>query len=64
LRTDYQLLKGDVEAGAGGLIELLAGTQAEEARDRLGVTGSTRVLLVATEGATDPAAYERIVGHL
>jgi len=40
-----------------------SGAQAEEARDRLGITGSTRVLLIATEGATDPAAYKRIVGH-
>lgn len=51
-------------SGAGGLIELLAGDQAGGARERLGVTGQTRVLLISTEGATDPAAYGRIVGHL
>jgi hypothetical protein len=30
-------------------------------RDTLGIDGSTRVLLISTEGATDPDAYRRIV---
>ncbi|WP_045234820.1 diaminopropionate ammonia-lyase [Deinococcus pimensis] len=48
-------------AGAGGLLELLAGTFAEEARARLGVTEDSTVLVISTEGATDPDAYTRIV---
>ncbi|WP_245808194.1 pyridoxal-phosphate dependent enzyme [Deinococcus hopiensis] len=48
-------------AGAGGLLELLAGPLAAEARERLGVTPDSTVLLISTEGATDPEAYARTV---
>jgi diaminopropionate ammonia-lyase len=47
-------------AGAGGLAEVL---EDPAARERLGLGPNSRVLLICTEGATDPAAYERIVGH-
>ena len=46
-------------AGLGGLIELLARV---ETRARLGLTSASRVLLICTEGATDPASYRTIVG--
>ncbi|PYE53777.1 diaminopropionate ammonia-lyase [Deinococcus yavapaiensis] len=49
-------------AGAGGLLELLAGTFASSAREALGVTKDSTVLVISTEGATDPEAYARIVG--
>ena len=49
-------------SGAACLLELLKGPQAEMARQRLGIGLSTRVLLVSTEGATDPAAFRKIVG--
>jgi diaminopropionate ammonia-lyase len=45
------------ESGAAGLGGLLA------AREALALPADARVLLVSTEGATDPAAYERIVGR-
>jgi hypothetical protein len=32
-----------------------------KARRALGVSGETRVLIFNTEGATDPAAYRRIM---
>jgi diaminopropionate ammonia-lyase len=44
------------ESGAAGLAALLAHS------DALGLRATDRVLLVSTEGATDHAAYERIVG--
>lgn len=50
-------------AGLGGLIELLTGPEAATAREFLGIDESTSVLLFVTEGATDPGAYEEIVGH-
>ena len=54
------------ESGAGGLAGLLALRQepdlAGAARD-LGIGPQARVLLISTEGATDPASYERIVGR-
>lgn len=53
------------ETGAAGLAGLLAlrGEEpgAAEARRALRIGSSTRVLLLCTEGATDPGAYERIV---
>lgn len=50
-------------AGLGGLLELASGVETEQARVALGLDEATRVLLVSTEGVTDPAAYEAIVGE-
>jgi diaminopropionate ammonia-lyase len=50
-------------AGLAGLLGLLTGPEAERMRARLDVGSTTRVLLVCTEGATDPASYREIVGH-
>ena len=49
-------------AGAGGLLELFAGEAFDETRLRLRLSGATRVLLINTEGATDPASYAAVVG--
>ena len=53
------------ESGAAGLAGLLALLQPEhrEARARLGIGGAIRVLLLNTEGATDPDAWARVVGR-
>jgi diaminopropionate ammonia-lyase len=51
------------ETGAGGLAGMLAlmdDAQLQEARGAVGLDGSSRVLLLCTEGATDPEAYERL----
>ena len=48
-------------AGAGGLLELLTGPRAPELREALDITEDSRVLVISTEGATDPDAYARIV---
>jgi diaminopropionate ammonia-lyase len=50
-------------AGVAGLRELLEGRDAVEARARLGITGQSRILLILTEGATDPANWERVTGR-
>ncbi len=53
------------ETGASGLaalIELLQDPAAQEVRADLGIDAATRALVISTEGATDPANYERIVG--
>ncbi|HEX8969474.1 MAG TPA: diaminopropionate ammonia-lyase [Chloroflexota bacterium] len=50
-------------AGLAGLLEVLTGPPATRLRSQLGVTSASNVLLLATEGATDPQAYQRIVGH-
>lgn len=48
-------------AGAGGLLALVSGEDASAARTRLGLTPASTVLVISTEGATDPEAYARIV---
>lgn len=50
------------ESGAAGLAGLLRIAGDEEARAKLGLDRDSRVLLINTEGATDPASYETIVG--
>lgn len=50
-------------AGLAALLELTEGPDASTARQRLDIHSDTRVLLFLTEGATDPIAYEQIVGR-
>lgn len=50
-------------AGLAGLTELLAGDDAPALRASLGLDESARVLLLCTEGATDPASYRDLVGR-
>lgn len=50
------------ESGAAGLAGLLAVAGDRDLRRRLGLESGARVLLISTEGATDAASYERIVG--
>ncbi len=52
------------ETGAGGLAGMLALAQDPQlapAREALGLSPQTTVLLLCTEGITDPAAYERLI---
>lgn len=51
------------ESAVAGLAALLAVAKNPSARDQLALTAESRVLLFGTEGATDPAVYERIVGR-
>lgn len=51
-------------AGLGGLLEILEGTHAAELKEGLGLTENSRVLLLNTEGATDPTNYAKLVGSL
>lgn len=50
-------------AGLAGLLELLRGSGQSSSRDALGVTDTSSILLIITEGATDPEAYAEIVGQ-
>jgi len=49
-------------AGLAGLLELCEGPECQAARQLLGLDGA-RVLLLSTEGATDPAGWESVVGR-
>jgi diaminopropionate ammonia-lyase len=51
------------ETGAAGIGGLAAALDEPQVRERLGLGSDTRVLVLSTEGATDPEAYELIVGH-
>ena len=51
------------ESGAASLAGAAALAAAAEARLSLGVDAAATVVLLSTEGATDPVAYERIVGR-
>lgn len=50
------------ESGAAGLAGFLALARDPHAREVLGLDEESVVLLINTEGATDPASYESIVG--
>jgi diaminopropionate ammonia-lyase len=51
------------ESGAAGLAGLLEAVEHDDVRAALGLDGDARVLLLNTEGATDPDGYRRIVGR-
>lgn len=51
------------ETGAASLAGLATVAASPVARAALGLTGDTTVLLLATEGVTDPANFEAIVGR-
>lgn len=48
-------------AGLAGLMELMSPEHAQ-VRSELGITSAARVLLISTEGATDPEGYRGVVG--
>jgi diaminopropionate ammonia-lyase len=50
------------ESGVAGLAGLLLATADAAARETLGLDTSSRVLVFSTEGATDVALYEQLVG--
>lgn len=57
------IVSGETGAAAlGGLYEVLTGPH-EQLRSRWGLGPDTRVVVLSTEGATDPDAYTDIVGH-
>ena len=61
LLADRGIVAG--ESGVAGLAGFLLGAADPAARETLGLDSSRRVLLFSTEGATDPALYQRLVGR-
>jgi diaminopropionate ammonia-lyase len=51
------------EAGAAGIAALMVASASAERRSALGLDGSSRILTIVTEGATDPASYAELVGE-
>ncbi|HSW89017.1 MAG TPA: diaminopropionate ammonia-lyase [Candidatus Saccharimonadales bacterium] len=50
-------------AGLAGLLALLRGSGAEKNRKLLNLSPSSNVVIISTEGATDPEAYKQIVSQ-
>lgn len=64
LLADAGIVAGESgAAGLAGLMEMLEGRDFLEARSRLRITDQSRVLLILTEGATDPANWEQVTGR-
>jgi len=59
--NDPPIVAGECAGGAVGA--LLALARRPELAEALGLDGAARVLLIGTEGATDPAIYEDVVGR-
>lgn len=59
--TDAPVVAG--ESGVAGLAGLIILLQDPQLASKVGLDGSSRVLLVNTEGATAPATYQELVGE-
>ena len=62
LATDGIVAGETGAAGAAGLLDLCATAALAPLRAAIGLAPGARVLLLCTEGATDPIAYRQIVG--
>ena len=58
---DHSIVAG--ESAIAGLIALIAASRNAKLRENLGLTEQSRILLIGSEGATDPAAYARIIAE-
>lgn len=60
--ADAGVVSGETgAAGLGGLLAILRGAGALQLRDTLGISRDSSILILSTEGATDPEAYARII---
>lgn len=58
------IVSGETGAAAlGGLYEVLTGSGGPRLRERWDLGPRSRVLVLSTEGATDPGAYDEVVGR-
>ena len=60
---DAQIVSGEAgSAGLAGLIALCGAAEFKNARERLEISGSTSVLVINSEGDTDPVNFTRVTG--
>ena len=57
------IVSGESGAVTAGLLDVLAGAGYGGSRERIGLKGDSVVLLISTEGDTDPENYRRVVGE-
>jgi len=63
LLARHRIVAGETGvAGLAGLLHLLSSVLAEEDRTRLHLDHTSRILVILTEGPTDPDTYEDVVG--
>jgi diaminopropionate ammonia-lyase len=63
LGDDHRIIAGESGAVTVGLLhEIMTNEQLIEAREEIGLDESSTVLLINTEGDTDPVNYKKIVG--
>ncbi len=48
-------------SGLAGLLALLDSKKLQEAKEKLGIDGNSKILLINTEGDTDPENYQKII---
>jgi diaminopropionate ammonia-lyase len=61
--ADEGIVAGETgAAGVGAMLEISESSSGEDLRAYLGLSERSRVLVLCTEGATDPRGYEAIVG--
>ena len=60
INGDYPVVIG--ETGIAAWAGFLAVTSDENLRQKIGLDRNSRVVIIATEGATDPEVYQNIVG--
>ncbi len=58
---DWPVVAG--ESGVAGLAAILLATQDESTRERIGLDETSTIVTIGTEGATDSAIYEQLVGR-
>jgi diaminopropionate ammonia-lyase len=64
LLADVSIESGESgAAGLGGLLEVLTRPHEGDIRNDLGIDGDATILVISTEGATDPGRYRSIVGR-
>jgi diaminopropionate ammonia-lyase len=62
LLEDPQIISGEAgSAGLAGLLALCYEEQFAEARTRLGISGKTSVLIINSEGDTDPVNFQKVM---
>ncbi len=63
--NDERIISGESgSAGLAGLLALCKNSKLEEAKNKLGINGKSNILLINTEGDTDPENYRKVINKI
>ncbi len=63
--NDEKIISGESgAAGFGGLLALIKDDSMAEAREKLNINKTTKILLINTEGDTDPVNYQKVLNEV